>query len=39
MTGEVFMRELADLYHADEESVADILSYIKEIEEISYPII
>ncbi|QOS90381.1 tetratricopeptide repeat protein [Peribacillus sp. JNUCC41] len=39
MTGEVFMRELADLYQADEESVADILSNIKEIEEISYPII
>ncbi|MFE4810424.1 tetratricopeptide repeat protein [Peribacillus simplex] len=39
MTGEVSMRELADLYHADEESVADIISYIKEIEEISYPII
>ncbi|MDP1417341.1 tetratricopeptide repeat protein [Peribacillus simplex] len=39
MTGEVFGRGLADLYQADEETVADILSYIKEIEEISYPII
>lgn len=39
MTGEVSVRDLADLYQADEESVADILSYIKEIEEISYPII
>jgi hypothetical protein len=39
MTGEVSVRDLADLYKADEESVVDILSYIKEIEEISYPII
>ncbi|MDW7613554.1 tetratricopeptide repeat protein [Peribacillus simplex] len=39
MTGEVFGSDLADLYLADEETVADILSYLKEIEEISYPII
>jgi hypothetical protein len=36
MTGEDFGRDLADLYQADEESIADILSYIKEIEEISF---
>ncbi|MGE7759017.1 tetratricopeptide repeat protein [Peribacillus sp. NPDC097895] len=39
MAGDVSGMDIADIYHADEEAVADILSYIKEIEEISYPII
>ncbi|WP_340371808.1 tetratricopeptide repeat protein [Peribacillus sp. FSL E2-0218] len=39
MTGEVSARGIAGFYLAEEDAVADILSYLKEIEEISYPII
>lgn len=39
MAGENISGKIADIYLADEEAVEDILSYIKEIEEISYPII
>ncbi|MFJ7753291.1 tetratricopeptide repeat protein [Peribacillus muralis] len=39
MAGEVSVGNIAGFYHAKEEAVADILSYLKELEEISYPII
>ncbi|MFD9624940.1 tetratricopeptide repeat protein [Peribacillus muralis] len=39
MTGNVCARNIAGDYFVKEEEVTEILSYLKEIEEISYPII
>lgn len=39
MTGEDIIQEIADSYSVDGEAVTNILTNIKEIEEISYPII
>ncbi|WP_285765564.1 tetratricopeptide repeat protein [Peribacillus sp. SI8-4] len=39
MAGEISARGIASIYRAEEEAVADILADLKEIEEISYPII